>query len=90
MRAEITVPGSKSITNRALVLAALAQGEVTLRGALWSEDTQIMVECLHQLGKLARDVLSGAGIKSVTFIELFVPFLILGFKGRFERLGQPQ
>ena len=50
VRAEITVPGSKSITNRALVLAALAQGEVTLRGALWSEDTQIMVECLHQLG----------------------------------------
>ncbi|HEY4417263.1 MAG TPA: hypothetical protein VGO57_16350 [Verrucomicrobiae bacterium] len=48
--AEITVPGSKSITNRALILAALAEGEVTLNGALWSEDTQIMVECLHQLG----------------------------------------
>jgi 3-phosphoshikimate 1-carboxyvinyltransferase len=50
VRAEITVPGSKSITNRALILAALAQGEVTLRGALWSEDTQVMVECLHTLG----------------------------------------
>ncbi len=50
VRAEITVPGSKSITNRALILAALATGEVTLEGALWSEDTQIMVECLQELG----------------------------------------
>ena len=50
VHAEITVPGSKSITNRALVLAALADGEVTLQGALWSEDTQIMVECLQELG----------------------------------------
>ena len=50
VRAEITVPGSKSITNRALILAALADDEVTLTGALWSEDTQIMVECLEKLG----------------------------------------
>jgi len=50
VRAEITVPGSKSITNRALVLAALADGEVTLEGALWSEDTQVMVDCLQRLG----------------------------------------
>ncbi len=48
--ARVTVPGSKSITNRALVLAALADGEVTLRGALWSEDTQVMVEALQDLG----------------------------------------
>ncbi len=50
VKAEVTVPGSKSITNRALVLAALASGTVTLEGALWSEDTQVMVECLHTLG----------------------------------------
>jgi 3-phosphoshikimate 1-carboxyvinyltransferase len=50
VRAEITVPGSKSITNRALILAALAEGETTLRGALWSEDTQVMVDCLQKLG----------------------------------------
>lgn len=50
VRAQITVPGSKSITNRALILAALADGEVTLTGALWSEDTQIMVACLQELG----------------------------------------
>jgi 3-phosphoshikimate 1-carboxyvinyltransferase len=50
VRAEITVPGSKSITNRVLILAALSDGEVTLTGALWSEDTQIMVACLKEIG----------------------------------------
>ena len=50
VNAEITVPGSKSITNRALILAALANGETTLQGALWSEDTQVMAECLQRLG----------------------------------------
>lgn len=50
VQAEITVPGSKSITNRALILAALAKESVTLRGALWSEDTQVMVDCLQKLG----------------------------------------
>lgn len=48
--ARLRVPGSKSITNRALLRAALADGEVTLRGALWSEDTQVMIACLEQLG----------------------------------------
>jgi 3-phosphoshikimate 1-carboxyvinyltransferase len=46
----ITIPGSKSITNRALILAALADGRTALRGALWSEDTEIMVEALRVLG----------------------------------------
>ena len=48
--AEVTVPGSKSLTNRALILAALSDGETALRGALWSEDTQVMVACLRELG----------------------------------------
>jgi 3-phosphoshikimate 1-carboxyvinyltransferase len=46
----ITIPGSKSITNRALILAALADGHTTLRGALWSDDTEVMVEALRTLG----------------------------------------
>ncbi|MCC6231052.1 MAG: 3-phosphoshikimate 1-carboxyvinyltransferase [Verrucomicrobiales bacterium] len=50
LRGTITVPGSKSITNRALVLAALSSGVTRVTGALWSEDTQVMVECLGQLG----------------------------------------
>jgi len=58
VHANITVPGSKSITNRALILAALANGETKLKGALWSEDTQVMVEALKKLGfeiKIDRD-----------------------------------
>jgi 3-phosphoshikimate 1-carboxyvinyltransferase len=55
VRAEITVPGSKSITNRALILAALADGETILKGALWSEDTHIMVECLQELGFMVNE-----------------------------------
>lgn len=50
VHSRITIPGSKSITNRALVLAALAKGPVTLQGALWSEDTRHMVNCLGVLG----------------------------------------
>lgn len=46
----VVVPGSKSITNRALILAALAEGETHLTGALWSEDTRIMTEALNRLG----------------------------------------
>jgi len=48
--AAVVLPGSKSLTNRALALAALADGRVTLRGALWSEDTQAMTHCLEALG----------------------------------------
>ena len=48
--ATIRPPGSKSITNRALVCAALADGDSTLRGALDSEDTQVMIGGLRSLG----------------------------------------
>jgi 3-phosphoshikimate 1-carboxyvinyltransferase len=44
------VPGSKSITNRALVLAALAEGESRLEGVLESDDTRYMREALEALG----------------------------------------
>ncbi len=47
---KLRVPGSKSLTNRALVLAALASTECTLTGALQSDDTQVMADCLRQLG----------------------------------------
>lgn len=49
-RGSVTLPGSKSITNRALILAALGTGPTTLRGALFSRDTQIMVAALRTLG----------------------------------------
>lgn len=46
----IRPPGSKSITNRALVCAALAQGHSTLLGALDSDDTRVMIDSLGRLG----------------------------------------
>ncbi|MEE2678713.1 MAG: 3-phosphoshikimate 1-carboxyvinyltransferase [Myxococcota bacterium] len=48
--AAVRPPGSKSLTNRALAIAALARGESTLVGALASEDTEAMCGCLEALG----------------------------------------
>lgn len=47
---DLQLPGSKSITNRALVLAALAKGTSTLRRVLFAEDTRAMIDCLKKLG----------------------------------------
>lgn len=50
-RAVITeVPGSKSITNRALLLAIMAEGRTTLRGALFSDDSRHFMSCVKELG----------------------------------------
>ncbi|HMB07594.1 MAG TPA: 3-phosphoshikimate 1-carboxyvinyltransferase [Isosphaeraceae bacterium] len=46
----VRVPGSKSLTNRALIVAALADGPSTLTGALASDDTRVLVEALGRLG----------------------------------------
>ena len=64
--AVVRPPGSKSITNRALVCAALADGTSTLEGALESEDTLVMAEALRRLGipveqQASRFVVSGQG-----------------------------
>src|SRR3954454_2571151 len=50
LAATVVPPGSKSITNRALVAAALAAGRSTLRGALVADDTEAMMDCLRRLG----------------------------------------
>ncbi len=50
VRARVQVPGSKSITNRALVLAALADGPSTVRGGLLARDTTLMMQALRALG----------------------------------------
>lgn len=46
----VRLPGSKSITNRALVCAALAAGETTLTGVLYADDTEAMMEGVSSLG----------------------------------------
>jgi len=45
-----SVPGSKSITNRALMLAALSDGETVLEGILLSDDSRHFIQCLTDLG----------------------------------------
>lgn len=47
---ELRVPGSKSITNRALLLAALSDRKCVLSGVLFSDDTRGFLDCLQQLG----------------------------------------
>lgn len=48
--ARVHIPGSKSITNRALLIAALASGTSTLRNVLFSDDTEYMIGALLKLG----------------------------------------
>ncbi|MET0262016.1 MAG: 3-phosphoshikimate 1-carboxyvinyltransferase [Rariglobus sp.] len=81
VRGEVTLPGSKSLTNRALLLAALCDREVTLTGALFSEDTHLMVEALKALGftveaEAAAHTIKVSnqtnGFKNAQTVELFV------------------
>lgn len=48
--ADIYIPGSKSITNRALIIAALADGKCHFKNALFSDDTRHMVDALRAMG----------------------------------------
>lgn len=50
LSAVLAVPGSKSLTNRAMLMAALASGTSTLRGALFSDDSRYFLESLKILG----------------------------------------
>jgi len=52
----IRLPGSKSISNRVLLLAALAEGDTTITNLLDSDDTRVMLDALEKLGvRLKRD-----------------------------------
>ena len=50
VQATVKVPGSKSYTNRALLVAALAEGKSHLSGVLFSADTARMLDSLQKLG----------------------------------------
>lgn len=56
VRAALTVPGSKSLTCRWLVLAAVAEGPSRLRAPLRSRDTELMAQALRELGAVVEDV----------------------------------
>ena len=47
---EVDIPGSKSVANRALIIAAFAEGETLLKNMLFSDDTKYMMEALRKLG----------------------------------------
>ena len=47
---EVSVPGSKSITNRALLIAALANGKSVLKGVLFSDDSRHFLQALQDKG----------------------------------------
>ena len=47
---EVSVPGLKSITNRALLIAALANGKSVLKGVLFSDDSRHFLQALHEPG----------------------------------------
>jgi 3-phosphoshikimate 1-carboxyvinyltransferase len=74
------VPGSKSITNRALLIAGLAEGQSTLTGALFSDDTKYMADALRSLGLSVEEdelaerfvVQGGNGTFPATEADLFV------------------
>lgn len=61
----VTVPGSKSITNRALLLAAMCQGPCRLNGVLFSDDSRAFLSCLKNLGF---DLCINEQEKSVTIV----------------------
>lgn len=78
-RIEATVPGSKSLSNRALLLASILRGGIRVEGLLFSDDTEIAINCLRDLGvEVVVDVPSascevrGTGEFSVESAELFV------------------
>lgn len=62
---EVEVPGSKSITNRALLIAALAEGKSVLRGVLFSDDSRHFLQALMDLG-FEVEVDEAAAVVSIT------------------------
>ncbi|MEP6740322.1 MAG: 3-phosphoshikimate 1-carboxyvinyltransferase, partial [Caldimonas sp.] len=67
----VRVPGSKSISNRALLLAGFAAGTTTIEGLLHSDDTRVMLDALAQLGCTVTTVgdrlaVSGLGARALT------------------------
>ena len=75
---QVALPGSKSISNRVLLLAALAEGQTEITGLLDSDDTRVMLSALQALGiSVQRDgstarVLGGAGRFPAAQADLFM------------------
>ncbi len=101
----VRIPGSKSITNRALLLAALAPGTSTLRGGLEAEDTRWMRQALRGLGvpleeqdgvwslRGGQSPRAGSPLwlgASGTTLRFLLPWLALAADGRLRLEGDPR
>lgn len=73
IEAKVSIPGSKSITNRALLLASLAEGESFLENVLLSDDTFTLMTALRKLGVL------------IELDEVNNTFTVKGCSGHFPR-----
>ena len=76
----VPVPGSKSITNRALLLAAMANGTSVLRGCMASEDAKHFLECIRTLGFPVSE--APAAARSGQVISINKDITITGFGGK--------
>ena len=85
---KVEVPGSKSITNRALLLAAMCTGRCTLKGVLFSDDSRAFLSCLKELGfELAVDEDNIKVLKDLSiFNETYNKFLIAIKKYKFNAI----
>lgn len=65
----IDIPGSKSYTNRALIIAAITEGEVKIKNPLYSDDTKAMIKCLKDLGikitALENEIVISGSVKDI-------------------------
>jgi 3-phosphoshikimate 1-carboxyvinyltransferase len=78
----IALPGSKSISNRVLLLAALSQGRTEISGLLDSDDTRVMLKALRQLGvQLTDNAEGGVDVVGVTRFPVERVELFLGNAG---------
>ena len=82
----LRVPGSKSISNRALLLAGLARGTTHIQGLLASDDTQVMLTCLSAVGARVRHGADGAVIIEGTGGVFSLPPRSSDARGGFESL----
>ena len=92
LSARLRLPGSKSLTNRELVLAALANGPSLLRAPLHSRDSALMIEALRTLGTSIEEVPGAGGFGPdllVTPGELTGGFIDCGLAGTVIRFMPP-
>lgn len=90
VNATVTVPGSKSISNRALMLAALAEGTTTLKNPIASDDSKWMVMSLRAMGITATEnagdlIVEGCGGKLPAPPNGGIPQLFVGNAGTAAR-----